>query len=71
MTLFCKIFFCKKIFGWSLSHDRPAALASDREQILCERSRLKKKKKSVTHPQASSPFGHKQGLFCTTGFAVT
>ena len=32
---------------------------------------LKKKKKSVTHPQASSPFGHKQGLFCTTGFAVT
>lgn len=32
---------------------------------------VKKKKKSVTHPQASSPFGHKQGLFCTTGFAVT
>ena len=31
----------------------------------------KKKKKFVTHPQASSPFGHKQGLFCTTGFAVT
>lgn len=54
MTLFCKIFFCKKIFGWSLSHDSLAALAPDREQILCERSRFKKKKKNLwlTHRPA-------------------